>query len=297
MAGGGGGNERETSGFALVLREETVMHESAVLPPTDPDSLQQAIDTFRVYCGVVLLSFAQHGQGLRETVARRFIARGMSCTQNIFAVWRAGSEHDAWILHRSLIDRLFHLHYLGKTDGFSEFDDFSFAALYEARQQLLADPDMRSKLPESLKDIQQRDKARYERIPPRKSRWQRPKAKDVAKQMDLCFLYSCAYDYASAQVHPTFDEGEADYEILTKPPGTVALPNSTVVTNSILIHTMLVQEALNISEMRWHVLVYDFLDHMHLFLKTGEQQFQLTMREIAQFWPASQLCEPPSSKG
>jgi hypothetical protein len=115
--------------------------------------------------------------------------------------------------------------------------------------------------------------------------------------MDLCFLYSCAYDYASAQVHPTFDEGEADYEILTKPPGTVALPNSTVVTNSILIHTMLVQEALNISEMRWHVLVYDFLDHMHLFLKTGEQQFQLTMREIAQFWPASQLCEPPSSKG
>jgi hypothetical protein len=89
------------------------------------------------------------------------------------------------------------------------------------------------------------------------------------------------YDSASAQVHPTSDEGEADFEILTQPPGTVALPSSIVVTNSILIHTMLVQEALNISEMRWHALVYDFLDQMHLFLKTGEQQFQLTMREIA----------------
>ncbi len=30
------------------------MQESAALPPTDPDSLQQAIHSFRVYCGVVL---------------------------------------------------------------------------------------------------------------------------------------------------------------------------------------------------------------------------------------------------
>ncbi len=272
------------------------MQESAALPPINPDSLQQTVDTFRVYCGVVLLSFAQHGQGLRETIARRFVARGMICTQNILAVWRAGSEHDAWILHRSLIDRLFHLRYLGETGGFSEFDDFSFASLYEARQRLLADPDMRSELPESLKDTQQRDKARYEQIPPRQSRWRRPKARDVAKQMDLCFLYSCAYDSASAQIHPTSDEGDADFEILTKPLGTVALPSSIVVTNSILIHAILVQEALNVSEMRWHSLAYDFLDHVLLFLKTGEQRFQSTMREIAQFWPTSPLCKPPSGK-
>ncbi len=273
------------------------MQESAALPPTDPDSLQQAIDTFRVYCGVVLQSFAQHGQGLRDTIARRFVARGMNCTQNIFTVWRAGSEHDAWILHRSLIDRLFHLHYLGEADGFSQFDDFSFASMYEARQRLLGDPDMRSKIPERLKGAQQQDKARYERIPPRQSRWRRPKAGDVAKQMDLVFLYSCGYDCASAQVHPMSYEGEADFEMLTKP-GTVALPDSTVVTNSILIHTMLIQEALNISDMRWCAIVYDFLEHVRLFLESGDQKFQLTMGKISQHWPASPLCEAaaPSSK-
>jgi len=61
------------------------MHESLGSPPAEPEALQQAIETFRVYSGVVLLSFAQHGQGLRETIARNFVARGMSCTQSILA--------------------------------------------------------------------------------------------------------------------------------------------------------------------------------------------------------------------
>jgi hypothetical protein len=107
------------------------MKESDGVPPIEPEAFGQAIETFSVYCGVVLLSFAQHGQGLRDTIARNFIARGMNCTKNIFAVWKAGSEQDAWILHRTLLDRLFHLHYLGETDTFSDFDDFSFRAVYD----------------------------------------------------------------------------------------------------------------------------------------------------------------------
>ena len=74
------------------------MTEANSQPPSESEVLRQAIETFRVYSGVVLLSFAKHGQGLRDTVARNFIARGMSCTQSIYAVWRAGSEQDAWIL-------------------------------------------------------------------------------------------------------------------------------------------------------------------------------------------------------
>lgn len=101
----------------------------------------------------MLLSFARHEQGLRETIARNFVARGMSCTQSIFAVWKAGSEQDAWILHRSLLDRLLHLHHLGKTDGFSEFEEYSFLSMYKARHQLLSDPDMRSKAPPALREI------------------------------------------------------------------------------------------------------------------------------------------------
>jgi hypothetical protein len=157
------------------------MTESTAPSPEEPEALRQAIETFRVYCGVVLLSFAKHGQGVRETVARNVIARGMSCMQSISAVWYTGSEQDAWILHRSLLDRLLHLHHLGETDRFADFEAHSFMSMYEARQQLLSDPDVKAKAPPSLKELQKRDRARYESVRTQ-SRWRRPNAEQVAKK-------------------------------------------------------------------------------------------------------------------
>lgn len=269
--------------------------ESTAVPPGEPETLHHAIETFRVYCGVVLLSFAKHGQGLRETIARNFVARGMSCTQNIFAVWMAGSEQDAWILHRSLLDRLLHLHHLGETDGFSGFEEYSFLSLYEARHQLLSDPDMRSKAPPSLKELQKSNKARYDEIAAKQARWHRPKPEDVAKKMDLGFLYRFGYDYASTHVHPMAGDGETDFTTLIAPPHALTPPDATVVRNSILVQSMLVQEALNVSRMRWRAIVYDFLDQIRVFLGTGDPQFDVTFHKIGRAWPDVQLCEPPAS--
>ncbi len=272
--------------------------DSAATPPAHSEVLHQAIDTFRVYCGLLLLSFAKHGEGLRETIARNFVARGMSCTQSIFAVWKAGSEQDAWILHRSLIDRLLHLHYLGETDGFSDFDEYSFVSMYEARQQLLSDPDMRTKVPDTLKELQRRNKARYDAIVAKHSpRWRRPQAEDVAKKMDLGFLYRFGYDYASTHVHPMSSDGEADFTTLITPPHALTVPDATVVRNSILVQSMLVQEALNASKMRWRAIVYDFLDQIRTFLATGDPMFQVTMYKIGRSWPDVQLCEPFTVNG
>ena len=269
--------------------------ESSASSPANPDTLQQAIETFRVYCGVVLLSFAKHGQGLRETIARNFVARGMISTQSIFAVWKAGSEQDAWILHRSLLDRLLHLHNLGETDGFSAFEEYSFLSMYEARHRLLSDPDMRGKAPPSLRELQKSNKARYDEIAAKQSRWHRPKPEDVAKKMDLGFLYRFGYDYASTHVHPIAGDGEADFNTIVSPPRALIPQDATVVWNSILVQTMLVQEALNVSRMRWRAIVYDFLDQVRGFLKTGDPQFHATFYKIAKAWPDSQLCEPPAS--
>ena len=269
--------------------------ESTAVPPAEPETLQRAIETFRVYCGVVLLSFAKHGQGLRETIARNFIARGMSCTQSIFAVWKAGSEQDAWILHRSLLDRLLHLHHLHETDGFSDFEEYSFLSMYEARHQLLSDPDMTSKATPSLKELQKSNKARYDEIAAKRSRWHRPKPKDVAKKMDLGFLYRFGYDYASTHVHPMAEDGEADFTTLVSRLGALTPPDATVVWNSILVQTMLVQEALNVSRMRWRAIVYDFLDQIRVFIRTGDPLIHNTLYKIAQAWPDIQLCEPPES--
>jgi hypothetical protein len=268
------------------------MQESAVVPQSDPEAFGQAIDTFRVYCGVVLLEFAQYGRSLRDTIARNFVARGMSCTQNIFVVWKAGSEQDAWILHRSLLERLFLLHHLAETDSFSDFDDYSFLSMYEARQGWLSDVEMKNRTPVSLKERQKADKARYDQIKGKQSKWRRPKAEDVAKKMDLGFLYKFGYDYASTHVHAMASDGEADYVALTTPSRTPTTPDATVVRNSILVQSMLVQEALNVSCLRWRAIVYDFMDQIRRFLDTGDQRFQVTMYKIGCSWPALQLCEP-----
>jgi hypothetical protein len=273
-----------------------VMTEANGQPPAESEALHQAIETFRVYSGIVLLSFAKHGQGLRDTVARNFIARGMSCTQSIYAVWRAGSEQDAWILHRSLLDRLLHLHHLGETDGFSEFEEFSFLSMYEARHQLLSDPDMSAKVPTNLKELQKTDRPRYDSISAKQTRWRRPKAEDMAKLMDLGFLYRFGYDYASMHVHPMSGDGEADFMRLISPPHVVIVPDATVVRNSILVQSMLVQEAFNVSKMRWRAIAYDFLDEIRTFVGTGDPQFHGTLYKIGEALPTFQLCEPATSR-
>jgi len=270
------------------------MHESAAMIPTESEALYQAIDTFRVYCGVVLVSFSRHGQGLRETIGRNFIARGMSCTQSIFAVWKAGSDQDAWILHRSLIDRLLHLHYLGVTDTFTEFDEYSFLSRYAARNKLISDPYISSRIPKGLKELHKTEKARYDLLASNKrAPWQRPKAHDVAKEMDLSFLYDLGYDYASMHVHPMSDDGHDDFKALTESPPEHALPDATVVRNSILVQSLIVQEALNVSKMRWRAILYDFLTQIRVFLATSDPQYQVTMHKIGKIWPEFELCESP----
>ncbi len=272
------------------------MTEENSQPTDESEVLQEAIETFRVYSGVVLLSFAKHGQGLRDMVARNFIARGMSCTQSIYVVWRAGSEQDAWILHRSLLDRLLHLHHLGETDGFVDFEEHSFLSMYEARHQLLSDPDMGRKAPLGLKELQKRDRPRYDVISRKQTRWRRPKAEGVAKKMDLGFLYRFGYDYASTHVHPMSGDGEADFTRLISTPQVVTIPDATVVRNSILVQSMLVQEAFNVSQMRWRAIAYDFLDQIRRFLETGDPTFHKTFYKIGKVWPDFQLCEPLTSR-
>lgn len=265
--------------------------ESTSSAPNDADVLFQAIDTLRVYCGLILLSFSHYGNSLRETTARNFVARGMSCLQSIFAVWKAGSEQDAWILHRSLIDRLLHLHHLGVTNSFVEFDEFSFMAMYTAREKLISDPFMGNRVPQSLKDLQKAEKPRYNLLSTKQARWQRPKARDVAKQMDLNLIYNLGYDFASMHVHPMSGDGNDDFKRLTEVPESHTLPDATVVRNSILVQSLVVQEALNVSEMRWRAIVYDFLSQIRVFLGTGDTQYQATMYKIGKAWPEFQLCE------
>jgi len=262
--------------------------------PDDPKVLAQALETFRVFCGLVLLSYAKHTNAPREVTIGHLMARGMACLDNIFRVWSAGSEQDAWILHRALLDRLFHLHALAERDEFAAFEEFSFMALYEARHQLLSSPEMRDKVPTSLRQLQESHKERYDELRRKGVKWRRPKAEDVAKAMGMSFLYHFGYDFASTQVHPMARDGEADFDRLTSPPHVLPLPDATVIHNSILAQSMLVQEGLNASCLRWRAVVYRFLEEIRAFLYDGNLQFNTTFYAIGKAVPGLELCEKPT---
>lgn len=261
-------------------------------PPDDPAVLGEAIQTMEALSGIILLSFAEHGQGLRDAVARNFVARGMACLVSIFLVWKQGAEQDAWILHRSLLDRLFHLHSLADRDDFAAFDDFSFLAMYDARHKLISDPMMQHKVTKNLKQLQKSDRKRHDQLIAAGFKWYRPKAEEVAKQMGLGFLYRLGYDYASTHVHPMSRDGDADFHWLTSPTQTGPLPDPTVVRNSILAQTMVTQEALNASTMKWRAIVYNFFDHVRSFLRNGSIEYKLTFLKIGRAGIAFALCEP-----
>lgn len=269
------------------------MRKSRKIVPAEASSLKEAIDALRVYSGVVLLSFARHGLGLQDTIARNFMARGMKCTQSIFDVWNAGSEQDAWILHRALIDRLLHLHHLAVTDTFTQFDDFSFRAMYVARSRLFQNSEFRERIPQAILDHHASQKHRYEDLLASASgpQWRRPNARHAADNMGLGFLYDLGYDYASMHVHPMSDDGARDFEVLTQADQENVLPDATVVRNSILIQTLIVQEALNASQLRWRAIVYDFLTQTREYLASSNSQYRDTMYKIGKIWTSGQLCE------
>lgn len=262
-------------------------------PPHEPTILGAAIETMKVMSGILLLTFAEHGKGLRDAVARNFVARGIACLESIFLVWMHGAEQDAWILYRCLLDRLVHLHSLAERDDFVAFDDFSFRSMYDARQKLLSEPVlMQPKAIQKLKELQRLDRGRHDQLIAAKSRWSRPKAKDIFQQMEMGFLYWEGYDYASTHVHPTSRDGEADFSRLTSPTQSGPPPDPTVVSNAILAQTMLTQEALNASTMKWRAIVYNFLDHVRDFLRDGSIEYQVTFVKITAAGPDLSLCEP-----
>jgi len=266
----------------------------------DSESLSQAIETLRIYCGLLLLNLEKYKKGLDDNIIGDFIARGMTCTDSIFVVWQQGREQDAWILHRSLVDRLFLLHYLIESNSFAAFEEYSFMKTYETRRGLLNDKEMLNKFSadqiKGLKELLKSQEACYLQLKSKPNQWCRPKAKEVAKNMGLGFLYRFGYDYASMYVHPMALDGEVDFIRLVSSSNNRSHTDSTVIKNSILVQSILIQEGINASSMKWRAIIYDFLDQILKFLGDANNlEFNATLYKIGRIWPDNDLCKSRDS--
>ncbi len=254
------------------------------------------VGTLRAFTGVVLLSMQQHWAHSRERVIASFIARGMVSLESIIELWRLGNFEDCWVVHRVIVERLFHLRSLAERKEFELFEEWSFVQQFEAKGRSHSDPFAQQKLKPEDRVFSKEQKDRYRELKQKDLRWSRPKANEVAKSMGLSFLYHYSYDYASGFVHPLAADGEYALKRLITGAKTPAEGQDVVLPNSVLAQTLLLQEGLNASAPKWRTLMFDFLDQCRTWLETGSLECFTTFAKIVHAGPDFGFCEPAPNK-
>lgn len=241
----------------------------------------ECTEALRVYTASVLTFLASNSQDIRERVIRNFTARGLTTLQSIGTLWQLGHFQECWILFRTQLDRLFHLHALAENDEFDIFEKWSFMKQVEANHRAISGPVFREYI--NIPDFtpSKEEKSRYYKLKAEGIRWARPRAEEVANRMGMPFLYKFGYDYASTHVHPMARDGHDDFLRLTMLGEPAQGAPVVVLHNAVLVQLLLTQEGLNASRLEWRAIVYDFLDHCLAFLKgLGSCQYKLTFAKL-----------------
>ena len=111
------------------------------------------------------------------------------------------------------------------------------------------------------------------------------------------------YDFGSTHVHPMANDGEQDFFTITKLEPAPEFPDQrSVLSNSLLIGTMIVQEALNASLLSWRALVYNLIDDLRKFLDKGSDDYKHSVVKVGTLFEQDvRLCEvrgrTPNKKG
>jgi hypothetical protein len=183
---------------------------------------------------------------------------------------------------------------LNEQNQFEVFEAWSFVQQYNAQNRVRSDPEFREAAKSAVFTPTAEQRERYRELTKSPPVWQRPKAEEVAKRMNLQFLYKFGYDPGSRHVHPMANDGQQDFYTITKLEPEPNFPDQrSALSNTILFGAMIVQEGLNASDFRWRALVYDFLSHLLQHLQTGARDYQLSFVKLAgMFENEVDFCEP-----
>ena len=192
-----------------------------------------------------------------------------------------------------MTDRMFHLNDIGRKDAFTKFDDWSFFEQYKSQNKVKSDPEFKHHAVGKAYELNIEQKNRINKFEKNKPLWKRPKAEQVAKDMDMKFLYNHGYDYASTHVHPMSNDGLQDFYTITKLESSTEFPSHIVVVhNSILITSMILQDALNYSSFQWRSILYNYIDEIRNLLKNSDKSYQLSFLKIMNLIKNESLCKP-----
>ena len=210
----------------------------------------------------------------------------------IFRLWEISDYQDAWVIYRTLLDRLFHLYDLGEKNEFIKFHEWSFYKQYNSQNKIRSDKDFKHEAVGWMYDLTEEQKLRYKALTKNPPKWKRPKAEDVAKSMGLECLYKYGYDFASTHVHPMSDDGQQDIFTITKLEPAPTFPDwSSVLSDSISANSALLHWALHYSSFEWRCLLWDYIEHIQSFLREGNEEYQKTFLKLTSMFQTTELCK------
>lgn len=252
-----------------------------------------AADSLYAVSGMVLFGFANHNCDTKDIIIRNFLARAAMSIKSIFLLWDANDFQNAWVIFRSLVDRMFHLHSLGTNDNFDDFDDWSFFEQYKSQNRVKSDLEFKHEAVGWIYELTEDQSKRIKHLSNNKPQWRRPKAESVAKDMDMEFLYKYGYDYASMHVHPMSSDGQQDFYTITKLEPCPKFPSQiSVISNTVLTASMIVQDALHFSSFKWHRILWDYLDDLRKGIDKGDVKYQVTFFKLSEHFKSGPLCQP-----
>lgn len=251
------------------------------------------VECFHGVSGMILFSFAKYELSRKDEILRNFVARTDMMLNSIFALWSIGNIQDCWIIHRCLLDRLFHIHHISKKNEFEAFDDWSFYQQYNANNRIASDKEFLDQTEKAFLKVTNSQKERYKKLSSLPPQWKRPHPERVAQDMGLSFLYKYGYDYGSTHVHPMANDGLEDFYTITKLEPKPQFPDASIAfSNSVLVATLIIQEILNASSFKWRSLVYFFLENLRKALQEHDNlQYQVDFMKIGKAFPCMGLCE------
>ena len=106
--------------------------------PSD-DEYRAILDALHLVTAVVLFEFMREPREIRDNILRDYVARAEKLTQAVFVLWALDDFQDCWILFRCLLERYFLIRHLWDTDGFEDFEEWSFFEEFKAVQRVRGD--------------------------------------------------------------------------------------------------------------------------------------------------------------
>ncbi|MBV1884598.1 MAG: hypothetical protein KUG82_23365 [Pseudomonadales bacterium] len=258
---------------------------------------RKVVESFDVVTKTILLSFAKHECDTKNQILHNFLARTNMMLQAILSLWELGDTQDCWVIHRCMLDRLFHLNDISESNSYIEFEKWSFLQQYKANNKVASDQDFRDKSEVDSITPTQLQKERYAELSKRGNNWRRPKAEKVAKKMNMSFFYKYGYDFGSTHVHPMADDGQEDFYNITGLEPRPKFPDQSMVfSNSVVVATMIAQDVLNYSNLNWAAVTYNYLERVRESMNDENyMEYEVDVARIGILFMNSSLCKPKIS--